>query len=324
MIQDALEKQIDYQELTSLLEVDLNNIADELIQDPEDIIEFKVFFDAGEFNSLIEEGSLGEGEGFSKTPVLVKFINGDYGTLNTSNIFSTVFNIEVMGFEKDRENLRKIFETYSYLTQGLIDKDEVGIYITKTLEFPYFGDPYQLKGAVRMQGFMRLFISYVYEGQMSNEIKVFLNGIPAKIQDFEISRTRVAKSQQKNNTPEITNNYESQALTAHGTMVFDNSASAKLLFRSIKNLEQGLKSKINLTLEYPNIFESELKWEQTAAEGSPDETFYVVLPTVEGYEYGTTALLTNRYKFVDNPTPGLVDWTIDLTGKTLTFSPTGL
>ena len=255
-IQNALEKQVNYEDLADLLELDLNNIADEMIEDVQDTIEFQVFFDSGQFESAIEEGSLGEGEGFLKTPILLKFVNGDYGTLKGPQFFSTVFSIEVMGFEKDRKNLRRIFETYSYMNQGLIDKDEVGIYITKTLEFPYFGEPFQSKGAIRTQGFMRLFINYMYEGQMSNEVIFKLDNEEIKIQGFALNRQRTARADQMNTETETTNLYESQVITFSGTTIYDGSDAAKKLLRGLKTLNYGLNQKYDFEISYPNIGET--------------------------------------------------------------------
>lgn len=255
-IQEALEKQINYEELSRILELDLNNIAEQVIEEPQNTITFKVFFDSGEFETSISDSLSGEGEGFLTTPVLLKFVNGNYSTMRGPKFFSTVFSIEVMGYEKDRENLRKIFETYSYMNQGLIDKDELGIYITKTLEFPFFDEPFQLKGETRFQGFMRLFLNYMYSGQMSNEVVTLLDSEEVIIQNLQIKRTRNPKSDQMNEITEITNIYESQILIFSGSMIYDGSSAAKKLFRNIKTVNAGINQDFTFKITYPNIGET--------------------------------------------------------------------
>ena len=254
-IQNAINKQIQYQELADLLEVDLNNISDRINEDPQKLIVFKVFFDTGEFNTVVQEGGHGEGTGFRITPILLRFVNGDYGTLKGPQFFSTVFNIEVLGYDDQRTELRKIFETYSYMNQGIIDKDEVGIYITKTLEFPIFSEPFQLKGEMRTQGFMRLFINYMHNGQMSNDVIYKLDGGEALIQGFALSRQRTPRADQMNSETETTNIYESQVITFSGSMLYDGSYAAKKLFRGLKTLNSGLNQKYRFEVIYPNIFE---------------------------------------------------------------------
>ena len=253
-IQAALEKQVNYAEITTLLEVDLNNIADEVIEDPTKKIEFKVFFDSGEFNSVLNEKEVGEGDGMFITPVLFKFINGDYSTMKGPKFFSTVFSIEVMGFERDRENLRKIFETYSYMNQGLIEQiDE--LYMTKTLEFPYFGEQFPLKGIDRVQGFMRLFMNYMYDGQMSNDVTYKLDADEIVIQGFALTRQRTPRADQMNTQTETTNIYESQIITFSGSMIYDGSDAAKKLLRGLKTLNSGLNQKYDFEISFPNILD---------------------------------------------------------------------
>ena len=247
-IQEALSKQIDYGEITSLLELDLNTIAEEIVEDPTKQIEFKVFFDGGEFNTTIEEQAVEESNGTLITPILLKFVNGDYGTSKGPKFFSTVFSIEVMGFEKDRHFLRKIFETYSYMNQGLIESSE-GIYMTKTLEFPFFGEQFPLKGADRLQGFMRLFINYLYDGQMSNSVGVWIDDDTIDVVGLNINRQKIPATDQMNDISEVTNIYESQVLTFSGAMPYDGSDAGKKLLRAIKALNQGLNTTFELKIE---------------------------------------------------------------------------
>ena len=255
-IQEALEKQVNYQEITELLELDLNTIAEEVVEDPTKKIEFKVFFDSGEFNTTINQQEAGEGDGMYITPILFKFINGDYSTMKGPKFFSTTFSIEVFGFERDRESLRKIFETYSYMNQGYIEQGN-GMYMTKVLEFPYFGEQFPLKGMDRVQGFMRLFMNYMYEGQMSNEVVYTLDGDKVDIQGFAIARERTPRADQMNTEEEVTNIYESQTITFSASMIYDGSDAAKRLLRGIKTLNFGLNQKYDFEITFPNIYDED-------------------------------------------------------------------
>lgn len=256
-IQEALEKQINYEELSRILELDLNNIAEQIIEDPQNTITFKVFFDSGEFETSISDSLSGEGEGFLTTPVLLKFVNGNYSTMRGPKFFSTVFSIEVMGYEKDREDLRKIFETYSYMNQGLIDKDEIGIYITKTLEFPFFDEPFQLKGETRFQGFMRLFLNYMYNGQMSNEVITLLDGDEIDILNFNIKKTKTTDTIHRNNELNSSTINKSQVMVFNGAMIYDGTDAAKKLLKSIKDLDVELNEEFELKVTYPAILDSQ-------------------------------------------------------------------
>lgn len=258
-IQEALEKQVNYEELSRILELDLNNIAGQIIEDPQDTITFKVFFDSGEFETSISDSLAGEGEGFLITPILLKFVNGNYSTMRGPKFFSTVFSIEVVGYEKDRENLRKVFETYSYMNQGLIDKDELGIYIAKTLEFPFFDGPFQLKGETRFQGFMRLFLNYMYNGQMSNEVITLLDGDQIDILNFNIKRTKTTDTIHRNNELNSSTINKSQAMIFNGEMVYDGSDAALKLLKNIKDLDVELNKEFELTVTYPAILDSQEK-----------------------------------------------------------------
>ncbi len=257
-VQTAIEQQVDYAELASLLEVDLNVIADQIIEESpsSDYISFKVYFDQGEFDTVLEDAAAGEGDGFHNTPVLLKFINGDYSTARGPQFFSTVFSIEVFGFEKDREKLRKIFETYSYLNQGRIDSEEIGIYTTKTLDFPVFEEAVLWKGSSRFQGFMRLFMTYMYDGQMSNDVIVTLDTNPLIAQKLVINRQRTAKATQKNEEQEVVNVYEHQILTVSGVSAFDNSVAGVALLNAIKTLNAGLNTQHTLAITYPVVSET--------------------------------------------------------------------
>lgn len=294
-IQEALEKQVNYEELARILELDLNNIAGQVIEEPENTITFKVFFDSGEFETCISDSLPGEGEGFLITPVLLKFINGNYSTMRGPKFFSTVFSIEVVGYEKDRENLRKIFETYSYMNQGIIDKDELGIYITKTLEFPFFDEPFQLKGETRFQGFMRLFLNYMYSGQLANQITTTIDGDSVILQNLVIRRQRTPDAAQRNGETEVKVIHKNQILSFSASMLYDGSDAAKKILRNIKNFGSGLNEEFTLEITYPNITTlSDSVWEEISltdpaditlfgVEGTPEELF----GSANSYDEGT-------------------------------------
>lgn len=256
----ALSKQVNYLELARLIELDLNNIAEQLITEPLDIIEFKVFFEFDEFDTRTKAQSLGEGSPVRETPVLLTFISGDYSSKRGPQFFSTIFNLEILGFEKDLENLRKIFESYAYMNQGRMD-DDIGITTTRFVEFPVFTDMFDLHGLRRVQGFQRLFMSYIYSGQLSNQVSVKLDGEDLIVNEFSISRQRSAKSI-VGNTGEATTLHTDQALGFGGVMFFDNSEPAKKILRSIKNKGEGLNNSFSLELVYPNITTSTgFSWE---------------------------------------------------------------
>jgi hypothetical protein len=252
-IQAAIAKQINYAELASLLELDLQSIADEVVTEAEDYIEFKVFFDSGEFETAIEAQNLGAGPGLQKTPILLSFINGDYSTSRGPQFFSTVFAIEVFGFENDRELLRKIFESYSYLNQGKVDSEDLGIYTTTTLEFPTFTAPFQHKGSTRTQGFMRLFMNYMYTGQMSNDVGITIDTNEFKPQLFKITKQRTAESSQEGGQSEVTNIYNSEVTTISGSVLYDGSDAAIALFEGIVELNANINKEYTIITQYNNI-----------------------------------------------------------------------
>lgn len=252
-IQQAIEKQINYAELAELLKLDLQAIADEVITDPSDFIEFEVFFDTGKFETAIEAQNAGSGPGLQKTPILLSFINGDYSTSRGPQFFSTVFGIEVFGFEKDRELLRKIFESYSYLNQGKVENEDVGIYTTRTLEFPTFSNPFQYKGANRTQGFMRLFMNYMYTGQMSNDVDITIDGEEFKPQLFKITKKRTSESNQEGGQSEIVNIYNSEVTTISGSILYDGSAATEALFKGIVELNANINKEYTIRTQYNNI-----------------------------------------------------------------------
>ena len=120
-ILQKLNKRINYSEVARILELDLNTIASQVIDAPEDYMEFKVFFDYGEFDTTVNGQAPGEGQGFHVTPVLLSLIGGDYSTEKKDLKYSK-HNSQNRGFRipKDMENLRTILEIYSSLNQGAV------------------------------------------------------------------------------------------------------------------------------------------------------------------------------------------------------------
>ena len=224
----------------------------------------------------------GEGQGFVITPVLVRFINGDYSTARGPQFFSTVFSIEVFGLQKDLQNIRAIFEAYSYMNQGKIDGDELGLFTTRTLEFPVFDDPVVYKGATRVQGFMRLFINYLYTGQLANQITTTIDGDDIIFQSFNIKRQRTPDAAQRNNETEVKVIHKNQIISFTAGMLYDGSDAAKKILRNIKNFGSGLNEEFTLRISYPNITNlSDSVWQPTSlnsavlfgTNGSPEGLF---------------------------------------------------
>lgn len=253
-IKEALDSQIDYKELTRLIELDLNILAQELITQPEDYIEFKGFFDFGEFDTTINLQAPGEGNGFYPTPVLVSLIDGNYTTQKGPQVFSTIFTIEAFGFEKDAENLRKIFDAYSKLNQGQIKTDEFGHYKTISFtDFPVMTTPTPYKGMNRLSVFITLNLSFIYDGQLSNQVRILLDNEEIDLLSFNISRQRIGDSIQRNNKDETETIQKAQILSFSGSFIYNGSNVGKKVVRNIKNLGYGLNQGFILKVIYSDI-----------------------------------------------------------------------
>lgn len=253
-IREVLDSQIDYKELTRLIELDLNILAQELITQPEDYIEFKAFFDFGEFDTTINLQAPGEGNGFYPTPVLVSLIDGNYTTQKGPQVFSTIFTIEAFGFEKDAENLRKIFDAYSKLNQGQIKTDEFGHYkIISFTDFPVMTTPAPYKGMNRLSVFLTLNLSFIYDGQLSNQVKILLDDEEIDLLSFNISRQRIGDSIQRNNKDETETIQKAQILSFSGSFIYNGSDVGKKVIRNIKNLGYGLNQSFELKVIYSDI-----------------------------------------------------------------------
>jgi hypothetical protein len=275
-INEAIQERVNYAELARLLEADLNAIALQAIpihaeeqrqgktQAEADAIydklalqyiEYKVFFDAGTFNTEITAQAPGEGQGMFKTPVLISFVNGSFSTARGPQVYALEFRIEAFGFEQDFEINRKIFEGYSRLNQGALRNEEFNdAQVTSVCDFPIATIPQPYKGFNRFSIFMSWFLTFVYTGQLSNEVVITLNGSTIEPQNFTINRqrtTEVAHPVGGNETVAIN---KSQVLSFGLSFIYDNSAIHKTVIRNIKNPELAkLNETFTLTVNYPQL-----------------------------------------------------------------------
>jgi len=252
---EKLNKRIDYSEIVRLLELDLNVIAQEVLTNPEDLIEFKVFFDYGEFDTAVNAQAPGEGAGFFTTPVLLSLIDGDYSTEKGPQVYQTQFRIEVFAFEKDMENVRAILEVYSSLNQGGVPSDLFAPALTTSItDFPVFTQPIQYKGFTRISAFMTWVLTFIYSGQMANEIKVSIDDDELNLLALNIKRTRVGDSVQRNTESETTTVNTGQSLVFSGSFIYDNSDAANSILNNIKNFgSTDLNTVYSLEVEYPSM-----------------------------------------------------------------------
>ena len=258
-ILDKIARRIDYQEVARLLELDLNTIAQQVVTNPEDYLEFKVFFDFGEFDTTINGQAPGEGQGFHITPVLLSLVSGNYTTEKGPQIYQTQFRVEAFAFQKDMENLRAVFEVYSSLNQGAVSTGLFANALTTSItDFPVFSEVTQYKGFERVSVFMSWLMTFIYSGQLANEVAYTINSNAANLLDLTIKRLRVGDSIQRNNEEETSTLNKSQVLTFTGFMVYDGTEAAKTLLRNIKNLGQGLADEFTFTVTYPAITEDDI------------------------------------------------------------------
>lgn len=257
-ILEKLNKRIDYKEVKRILELDLNTIAQEVIEDPQELIQFEVFFEYGEFDTAIAAQVPGDGPGFFITPVLLSLVGGDYATETGPQIFQTQFRIEGFGFVKDKENLRKVFEIYSSLNQGAVS---TGVFAnamtTSVMDFPVFSEALQYKGFDRISVFMSWLMTFIYSGQLANEVEITLDDDTLNLIDLSIKRVRIGDSAHLNNQMETFTINKSQLLVFTGYMIYDGTVASKKIMREIKNLNNGLNNQMELKVVYPAITEDE-------------------------------------------------------------------
>jgi len=257
-IQDKLNKRIDYQEIIRLLELDLNTIAAEVITDPEQFIEFKVFFDSDEFDTTINLQGVGEGNGFFITPVMLQLIGGDYATEKGPEVFQVEFRIETFAMQQDLDNIRKVLEIYSSLNQGGITKDVFANALTSSItDFPVVSEPFQYKGFTRISAFMSWILTIIYSGQLANEVGIKIDGDDINLLSFNINRTRTNDSIHRNTASETSTINKSQLLVFNCGMIYDNSDIAKKMFKNIKDLNSNMNQSFYLTVQYPILNETD-------------------------------------------------------------------
>jgi len=249
-----IEKRVDYAEVSRVLELDLNTIAQQVITNPQDFLQFKVFFDYGEFDTTISAQAPGEGNGFLVTPVLLSLVNGAYTTDKGPQVYQTQFRIEVLAFEQDRENVRAVLEVFSSLNQGSVSTDVFANALTTSLtDFPVVSEPVQLKGFTRLTFFLSWLLTFIYTGQLSNEVEFALDDDPVSFLSFNIKRTRDIDVIHPNNSTELTTINKNQSLIFTGSLIYDNSNAAKVILKNIKDLGADINQPFELKITYPTI-----------------------------------------------------------------------
>ena len=197
------------------------------------------------------------------------------------------------------------------MNQGKIDDgDELGLFTTRTLEFPVFDDPVVYKGATRVQGFMRLFINYLYTGQLANQITTTIDGDDIIFQSFNIKRQRTPDAAQRNDETEVKVIHKNQIISFTAGMLYDGSDAAKKILRNIKNFGSGLNEEFTLRISYPNITSlSDSVWEETLL------THYVVFGV-----NGTPEYLFGDANLYNPGTIGRIEYTDVMPGVYTYFS----
>ena len=229
-----------------------------------------MFFDYGEFDTTVNAQSPGEGAGFHITPVLLRLVGGDYTMKTGPQIFQTQFRIEAFGFTKDMENIRAVLEVYSALNQGAFSTDLFANAMTTSItDFPIFSESMPYKGFDRISAFLSWHLTFVYSGQMSNDVKITIDGEPLNTLDFSIKRMRNGNSIQRNNESETRTLNDNQVLVFTGFTVFDGGISTTKIMREIKNLGTDLNVPLELKIKYPVIIEDEI----------PEQDIYTVVLT---------------------------------------------
>jgi hypothetical protein len=280
-INEAIEERVNYAELARLLETDLNAIAlqaipihaeeqrqlalsqgktqEEANKIYDDLssqyIEFQVFFDTGIFNTTLQAQAPGEGQGFFKTPVLISFVNGNFSNQRGPQVYSLEFRIEAFAFEKDFDIARKIFEGYSRLNQGAIRSKEFNeAQVTSVCDFPIATQPSPYKGFNRFSIFISWFLTFVYTGQLSNEVLIKLDNEQIKPLSFSINRQRASNAAHLTGDAETKTVNKSQVITFALSMVYDNSEAALRLLRNLKNSDiNKLNETFQLSIGYPQL-----------------------------------------------------------------------
>lgn len=327
LILEKVSNLIDFEEVVSILELDLNTIAQQIITNPQDQIEFKVFFDAGDFDALVNSQAPGEGMGFNVTPVLLSFVNGTFQTETGPQLLQSQFRIESFGFKKDMENTRKVFATYSSLNRGTIVTEFTTVAkATSLMDFPVFSEVMQYKGFERVSCYMSWLLTFFYNGQLANEVSYKINGMDINLMDFNIKRLKTGSSIHRNNDTETRTLNTSQILGFTGFTLYDGSSGTKELLNAIKT--ETLNYPITLEVTYPmlgDISYDDLNWTEvslTTLDPYLTHTFYV-----DDYDDYPEPLYENSTLIVEPYSASLekgeiLENTIDLDMSTLSTEPT--
>lgn len=249
-ILNKINKQINYEELAQSLQSDLNIITEQVITNIEDFLEFKVFFDAGEFDSAVELLAPGEGVGTQLTPVLLSLVSGEYSDHKNPEIFNLQFRIEAMGFMEHKKELRSVLEVFSSLNQGAILTDFFGAQAVSTTDFPVLTEPFQLKGFERVSAFMSWGITFVFEGELTAGMGFELNSVPIDVRGFMVKRSKTGKPIQKVGSPEQTKKYDSQLMVLSGGVIYKQDAGLDNLLKAIVEKDYGLQTTYSFKVRY--------------------------------------------------------------------------
>lgn len=250
---------IDFQKIARELELDLNNIAQVVLERtpeyPQNMIEFIIFTDFERYNRHIKLQAPGEGSGFRKTPVMLHRFGGDFATEKGPKIYTFTLGLEAYGFENDRNYLYQIFSTLAELKHGkvvelaAIDGTHNGS-VVQIFNLPSFGNPIQESGMNRIEVGLEFSLTYVYDGLMFNQNKISLNGHKLDALQMSLTRSRAISSGQKNSESDIGVVNKSQALVLSLMMVYDKTPATKMVFDNIRKLGAGLNTAIDVTVEY--------------------------------------------------------------------------
>lgn len=284
-IQTAIGKLVDYKELARLLQLDLNAIANEVLSQtidvegvptpkyPDQYIDFEVFFDVGEFNTYITAQAPGEGAGFYKTPVLLTAIGGQYSTERGPQVFSLEFRVEAFGFDRDYELVREVLAVYSQINQGKIRNLEGDAFagtmqVASFSDYPALTTPAQYKGFNRFSGFISLFMTFIYTGQLSNAVEIKIDNNTITPLSFTVSRQRIQDSAQLTGTTETVSINKTQVLSFACSIVYDDSAILNTLLTDIQS--GGLNTEYTLSIKYPEVSATANTYTVVIADGRID------------------------------------------------------
>ena len=269
---EKLNNRIDYNEIARVLELDLNNIADTTWQEGDDILEFKAFFDFAEFDTFVNLQAPGEGQPQLITPVLISLLDGQFSEPKGPQLFNVLFRIEAFAFAKDKDRIRQIFEVYNKLNQGAILTGMFGSsLVTSFTEFPVMTPPEPYKGMDRMSVFMLWNLSFIYTGQLSNDVKLRVDNEQLDFTIVSLARHRTTDTVQRNNEDETISIPTNQNISISVSTIYDGSEVSKKILRNIKNLGFGLTETFEVEIEYPEIEDTDT-YKTVLTEGTIDIT----------------------------------------------------